>query len=229
MKRPLIAIMPSRYGGSFGVGKGYLDAIFDAGGLGVILPYTDDDRRIAELALLFDGFLFAGGGDVDPGYYGEHVSSDGLEIDNERDLFEYKMFHEIFPMRKPILGICRGIQVLNVFLGGSLYQHIEGHMQKKREEREQSVTISPDGLLYSIVGTEKIKTNSFHHQSIKTLGEHLFCNAVSSDGCVEAIHHTGHRFFLGLQWHPELYYKKDPAMRRVFEEFVRAAYRTAEE
>ena len=127
--RPLIGVSPSSVGGRPTVSGLYLDAIWRAGGLGVMLPYTNDPARWDAYASLFDGFLFTGGVDIDPARYGERVMHERVEIDPARDEFEAGLFAAAYPTGKPVLGVCRGVQVINVFLGGSLHQHIDGHSQ----------------------------------------------------------------------------------------------------
>ena len=224
MKRPMIGIMPSKYGEAMGVSWRYLNALRDCGNaLGVILPYTTDKEKINEYVGMFDGFLFSGGIDIDPKYYGEEKQFDSVQIDEERDSFEAAMFKPVYESKKPILGICRGIQVLNVFMGGTLYQHIDNHMQTiPGYQTEQKVKVVEGGLLAKITGKTELITNSFHHQNVKELGKGLICDAYSEDGYIECFHDTNHPFFLGIQWHPEMYYPTDPAMQNVFREFVGA-------
>jgi len=204
--------------------KEYLEAIWENGGMGVILPYTDDDAQINEYVKLFDGFLFCGGGDLDPKYYNEEILPKTANISSKRDEFEFRMFHAIYPTGKPILGICRGEQVINVFLGGTLYQHIEGHTEncgRGRGERAHSVSVDEKGLLFDLIGRNSLLTNTYHHQCVKRLADPLACDAVSEDGYVEAFHSLEHPFCLGVQWHPELYHDEDDSAN-IFKAFVNA-------
>lgn len=225
MSRPIIAVTPSYTKEGFvRMNPAYLDAVWDAGGLPVFVAYTVDSGKLAEYAEHFDGFLFAGGVDVDPKYYGESVQFDSVEISAARDSFELALFDEVLKTVKPVFGICRGIQLLNVALGGSLYQHIEGHSQKEKSSvRQQAVSVLPDTPLALITGEDKLAVNSFHHQAVKEVAPALRSAAVAGDGICECVYLPGHRFFLGVQWHPELFYTLDPAARALFEGFVDAA------
>ncbi len=224
-KRPLIGIAPSHTDDRPTVTMRYLDSIWRAGGLGVILSYTEDPAKLAEYADLFDGFLFSGGVDVDPARYGEEKRFDSVEIDEWRDRFEAGLFAAVYPTEKPILGICRGIQSINVFLGGTLHQHIDGHTQTDQPPaRPQPITLTPDGLLYRLAGKETLYVNSYHHQVVKDVAPGLVVNALSEDGYIEAVHAPDHPFLLGVQFHPEIYNAcaDDDHSRAIFEAFVAA-------
>ena len=205
--RPLIGVSPSCVGGRPTVSGLYLDAIWRAGGLGVMLPYTDEPARWGAYASLFDGFLFSGGVDIDPTRYGENaLSLPCVEIDPSRDAFEAGLFAAAYPTGKPILGICRGVQVINVFLGGSLYQHVEGHAQSAPGEvREQAVEVEKGSLLWQICGKKSLTVNSFHHQAVRAVAPALSVAARADDGGIEALWAPAHPFLLGVQFHPEIY------------------------
>lgn len=223
MKKAIIGILPSKYGTSMGTSRNYLDALWNSGALGVILSYTDDTKKIREYVDMFDGFLFSGGVDIDPIYYGEKKLFDSVEIEAERDLFEFNMFTPIYESKKPILGICRGIQVLNVFMGGTLYQHMENHMQSEPgTQPTHMINVTQGSLLEKITGQKQLFTNSFHHQNIKKIGNGLSIDALSEDGYIECIHAPEHPFFMGIQWHPEMYCNNDPCMQKIFDTFVNA-------
>lgn len=224
MKRPKIALMGGMDGNLISLNKEYLEAIWKNGGIGVVLPYTDDDMQISEFVETFDGFLFCGGGDLDPKYYDEDLHPRTSNISSKRDRFEFKMFHAVYPTGKAILGICRGEQVINVFLGGTLYQHIDGHSENcgcARGDRSHSVSLDEQGKLFSLLGKKSILTNTYHHQCVKTLADTLVRDAVSEDGYIEAFHSLEHPFCLGVQWHPELYYDNDESSN-IFKAFVNA-------
>lgn len=168
--RPVIGILGSHEGGELRIPTRYLNALWQGGALGVTLPYTTDRERIQEYVNSCDGFLYSGGVDVDPARYGESKQSDSVEIDGERDDFEFAMFPAVYDSGKPILGICRGIQAINVALGGTLYQHMEGHRQTQPgTERHQLIRLTPGTPLYAICGKSEIYVNSFHHQNVKQL------------------------------------------------------------
>lgn len=224
-KRPLIGVVSSRDGEKKMIHQRYLDAVWFAGGLPVVLPYTTDPRRLEEFATLFDGFLFSGGVDVDPVHYGEVKAFDSVEIDAPRDEFEEALFRVIHPTKKPILGICRGIQSINVWLGGSLHQHMEGHRQEvSGEERTHPIHVYEGSLFHRLCGKTSVMVNTFHHQAVKTPAPSLTVDAVSHDGYVEVVHEEGHPFLLAVQFHPEYYWQKedDDHSAILFRSLVRA-------
>ncbi len=217
--RPLIAVSPSCAGGRPTLSGLYLDALWRAGGLGVMLPYTADPVRLGAYAEMFDGFLFSGGVDIDPARYGETKQVDCVDIDPARDEFEAGLFDAVYPTGKPVLGICRGIQAVNVFLGGTLHQHIEGHMQTAAGDVcEQVITVEKGSLLHNICGQDSLRVNSFHHQAVKTPAPALAVDARTPDGCVEALHDPRHPFLLALQFHPER--APSPESALIFKAFV---------
>ena len=205
--------------------QNYLNSVWEAGAVGVFLAYTEDEDKLAEYAQVFDGFLFAGGDDMDPARYGEVKLFDSVEIDDDRDRFELGLYRHVKATGKPVLGICRGIQLLNVAEGGSLYQHIEGHRQtpKPGTVTEQVTKVEKASLLHDLIGEETILVNTFHHQNVKALAPTLAIDAVSEDGYIEAVHMPGHPFFLAVQWHPEIFRQSSVAMQKVFLAFVDAA------
>lgn len=206
-RRPVIGITPSvTEDGFIRMRPAYLDAVWRAGGMPVYVAYTSEPDKLDEYADAFDGFLFAGGVDLDPKYYGESVAFDSVEICPARDDFELALFERVIKSGKPVLGICRGIQLLNVAMGGSLHQHIEGHSQREGVAvRTQKTEILPSTPLSDILGgTRPLEVNSFHHQAVKDIAPELRSAAFAADGICEAIYLPGHRFFLGVQWHPEL-------------------------
>lgn len=223
MNRPIIGIISSKDDSKLVINQDYLDAVWISGGIGLVLPYTCEDQAIREWSDTLNGFLFSGGGDISPKYYGENDTGESKNICSLRDEFELKLLKDLFKKNKPILGICRGMQLINVFLGGKLNQHIKGHMQDSpRNTREQKTRVCEKSLLREIIDKERIITNSFHHQSIKTTGIKIEIDAYSEDGCIEAIHVNDHKFCLGVQWHPENCYMNDDSSKRIFESFVKS-------
>ncbi len=232
--RPLIGITPSHEKDQLRLSARYLDAIWQAGGLGVLLPYTEDATRLAAYAVLFDGFLFSGGGDPDPALYGQKVD-DGLaahlDIDPARDAFEAALFQAVYhaPAAKPILGICRGMQAINVFLGGTLYPHIEGHRQSEpREARPQTVHLTKGGFLHRLCGQNSLQVNSFHHQAVRGPAPGLVVDAVCTDGIIEAFYAPAHPFLVGVQFHPECYFHTEdttPHAKKLFAAWMNACRR----
>lgn len=224
MQRPIIGITSSKNAqGKIEMSQHYLNAVWEAGALGVFLAYTQDENKLFEYAQLFDGFLFAGGVDVDPVLYGEQIAFDSVEIDAERDSFELALYRHVIATGKPVLGICRGLQLINVAEGGSLYQHIEGHRQDvPGTQTEQKTLVYKGSMLMELIEEDQIMTNTFHHQNVKALAPTLLPDAESADGYIEAAHKSCHRFCLGVQWHPEIYRQSDPAMQKLFAVFVNA-------
>ena len=225
--RPLIGITSSMVDDrTIKMNQNYFSAVYEAGGMPVFLPYTLGAERAKEIHSEFDGFLFAGGVDIDPKYYGEEITGDGVEVCAPRDEFELALLEELKESPKPILGICRGIQVMNVACGGTLIQDMDGHRQSEpRECRPQSVNLAPDSLLLRLAGDERISVNSFHHQAIKDASPWYKVTACADDGTVEAIElkRPMGRFALGVQWHPEMLYETDRVSRAIFDAFIQAA------
>jgi putative glutamine amidotransferase len=172
-----------------------------------------------------DGFLFTGGVDLHPSKYGETIQFDSVSVDEHRDAFEEGLFAAVYPTRKPILGICRGIQSINVWLGGSLHQHIDGHRQEPhRVNRTHPITIYEGSMLHAICGKTSVMVNSAHHQVLKDVASQLVVDAVSPEGYVEAAHQPDHPFLFAVQFHPEAYYhtEEDDHAAAIFKAFVDA-------
>ena len=222
MKKPIIGIMPSHDGDYMKLKNTYHDAIWTAGGVPLTLSYTTDKDRLAEYIEMCDGFLFSGGMDLNPALYGEEIKFDNVEIDTPRDDFESAIFPMVYATNKPVLGICRGLQGLNVFLGGTLYQHIDNHGQRPipGTEPTQHVNVIEGSKLYNITGKNELMVNTFHHQAIKDMASCLEVDAVADDGTIEAVHHNERDFFVAVQWHPEIYFKTDEAMQKLFLTFI---------
>jgi putative glutamine amidotransferase len=207
--RPVIGITGNYQAdnNSFCLRDYYVASIANAGGIAVILPSTTDEGLIEDYLGICQGLLFSGGGDLDPVYWGECPEQNIGEIDPLRDGFELSLARKAFLNHKAVLGICRGCQVLNVALGGSLIQDIKSwmsHGQKApRDYPIHDIFIEQNSQLFGIMSSERIRVNSFHHQALKELGRGLSITAMSADGTVEAIESREHPFYLGVQWHPE--------------------------
>ena len=229
MRKPVIGITASYSdSGRISMNPAYVDAIRENGGIGCLLSRPTDPAELAALAADLDGLLFAGGDDVDPARYGETISHPSVKITAERDAFELALFAEFVQTGKPILGICRGIQLLNVALGGSLHQHIEGHRQSPTPGSQpvQSVTVEAGTLLARLIGHSEglgaLPVNTFHHQAVKQPGRGTIVSARAADGIIEAIELPDYPFLLGVQWHPELFWRHYPAIQGIFAGFVAA-------
>ena len=175
-----------------------------------------------------DGLLLPGGGDLQPHLYGQEVDPKCGKPDIARDAGEWAILEEFLPTGKPILGICRGVQLMNVFCGGTLHQDIVDisickHSDfKNRSGFTHKVTLTPGTRLHTILGVDTCNANSMHHQAAAQVAPGLAVSAVSADGIVEALEKPDHSFFVGVQWHPEHMYKKDIVQRKIFSAFVDA-------
>ena len=225
--RPIIGITSSMSDNSFiRMRRNYFDAILDAGGIPVFMPHNGGAEDAAKFLEFCDGVLFAGGDDVDPKHYGEEIAFDSVETTPLRDDFELALADLLKQTGKPILGICRGAQLINVAFGGSLYQHIDGHRQDERGAVNlRNAKVEAGSLLHEIVGEDEIKTNSFHHQAVKAVAPGFIASARADDGTVEAIEpaEKSERFILAVQWHPEYLFKHDAPAKKLFHTFVDAA------
>lgn len=226
MRKPIIGITASYSdSGRISMNPAYVDAIRLNGGIGVLLSRPTDPAEIADLAASLDGLLFAGGDDVDPKYYGEEISHPKVSITPARDVFELAIYREFIKTGRPILGICRGVQLLNVALGGSLHQHIDDHHQSPTPGSQpvQTANIAPGTKLASLCGVSgETAINSFHHQAVKVPAPGAVVSAVAPDGIIEAIELPDHPFFVGVQWHPELFWRDHETMHGLFRGFIEA-------
>jgi len=204
-----------------------ISAITEAGGLPLVLPNVMDQDTIQHYAEVLDGLLLTGGGDIDPSYFEEEPHPNLGRICPERDFFEIELIRQMLPRNKPILGICRGCQILNVAIGGDMYQDIHAQHETPLLQHNQQapyhhcshfVEVKENSLLYNIVKSNRFKVNSFHHQAVRRVGEGFAVCAAAGDGVIEAFESAGHRFAIGVQWHPE--HLKDEYSARLFRAFV---------
>ena len=213
------------------LGDSYVKAITQAGGVPVLLPNNLDISTVREIAAGLDGFLLSGGGDVDPALFGARGTSDLGTVTPRRDDFELALTRYLLnETEKPILGICRGIQVMNVAMGGTL--HIDLPRDGKlchsltmypRNVRTHDVQVVSRTRMEEIMEGCKGRVNSFHHQAIRDVADGLVVSAVSvDDEVVEAVELPGERFVVGVQWHPEEL-TEFPEARTLFHQFVKAA------
>lgn len=214
---------------SFYLPRPYVMAVTVAGGTPLVLPHVDD-TCIDELSNLLDGLLLAGGGDIHPMFYGCTDSGKLKRVDPIRDRFELTLVKRFAQTGKPILGICRGMQVLNVAFGGNLYQDVGeltdvNHWQKAPvHEPIHTITLKRGTLLHKIMGQTTLMVNSFHHQAVKTVADGFIVSALAEDGIIEAIEHPDYGFMLGVQFHPEYMYEGEP-FNKLFAAFVAACKR----
>jgi len=206
----------------------YISAVTRSGGIPVLLPPTPSDPGVVLGAL--SGLVVTGGPDVDPSLYGAEAHTETDRPRPERDAWESALCMAAVEVDMPLLAVCRGLQVMNVALGGTLHQHLpeitgtEAHRQVRGTMSPVAISVAPDSVLASVVGTST-EGLCHHHQSVDHLGQGLRSVAQAADGTIEAAEVPGRRFALGVQWHPET----DPADDRLFEALVQAAsdYRTA--
>ncbi len=210
----------------------YINSIFAAGGIPVSIPIIYDENDYDYYLNLIDGILFTGGLDISPLTYDENPLREINEISSIRDKYEFGLFRKAYDRKIPILGICRGHQLANIALGGSLYQDIYvqtpdtlGHNPKgiSKDELYHSIDINKDTKLYDIFKSEKVFVNSNHHQSIKELGKNLTISAFSEDKIIEAIEATDERFLIGVQFHPECLSERYSQFLDLFKAFISAA------
>jgi gamma-glutamyl-gamma-aminobutyrate hydrolase PuuD len=181
----------------------------------------------------FDGLVLGGGGDVDPARYGHPLREDaGVEVDSERDATDFALFEQAWRGSLPILGICRGLQVVNVALGGTLVQDLPSerpspvtHQRSRKEKtgRDHVVKVAPGTRLRTIAGANEIPVNSRHHQAIETPASDLRIAATAPDGVIEAAESGPERWLLAVQWHPENLVG-DPVSEKLFAEFARVVH-----
>ncbi len=210
----------------------YVRAIEDLGGLPVILPLAADQSDRRRLLKDLDGLLLTGSGpDLPPTLYGERQRFPFKLVSRRRSSFELAMAKLALSEGLPTLGICGGMQAINVALGGSLYQDIPGQLDSPLAHRQRppatelshTITIAEGSLLHRVTQQREMRVNSSHHQSVKKVAPGLASSAVAPDGVVEAIESPRRPFFLAIQWHPEFLYERFALHRRLFEAFLRAA------
>lgn len=190
---------------------GYLKGIELAGGASVVLPLTDDVQVLESILERCAGVLIPGGHDVEPARYGQQLLPECGELSPARDGLEDWIIGWALEWDVPVLGICRGAQMLNVHLGGTLYQDLPSQrpeslnhsQQPPYEQLVHTVTVRDESMLARFTGAGTLQVNSLHHQAIWQVAPGLEVDAVSEDGIVEAVHMPGKRFVLGVQWHPE--------------------------
>lgn len=211
--------------------EAYVTALLKCGALPVLIPVDLPLDSIDMLLHKFDGFLLSGGADIDPSLFGGEPNTRVYGVNATRDNFEIALVNALAFKQRPLLCICRGTQVLNVAMGGTLYTDIASQVPdaKKhdwfpgyaRDRLSHKVFVKENTRLYSIIESNEIHTNSLHHQSIKLVGKDLTINACAEDGIIEGIELTGHVFMIGVQWHPE-WLQSDPLTMKLFQSFVDA-------
>ncbi len=235
-KRPVIGVSDaSRDGKNAAVPRSYIDAVLQAGGIPVVIPVMYDEKKVLELLDAMDGIIFAGGGDFDPAYYNERPIPQTGNINVPRDEFEMKLVHLAAERSIPVLGICRGLQLINIAFGGSLYQDLPAqyynssirHRQKQpNDEASHAVYVEDNTVFAGIVEERMLMVNSSHHQAIKKVARGFRVAGKSPDDIVEVIEKVdGENWILGVQFHPEARVVRDRAMRLIFQRFIEEAGR----
>lgn len=210
-----------------------MEGVNAAGGIAVLLPLDMGREMLEEVLDRFDGFLLSGGPDIDARYFGEENLKFGGKISPYRDAAEIKLARAAVELGKPLLAICRGLQVLNVALEGTLYQDIHSQLKDRELLKHwqeapdwypaHDVKLEKDTKLRSCFRKESLGVNSYHHQAVKAVGKGLGITAVSSDGIIEALEHESHRFAVGVQWHPEMMWREDREYLKLFEALINSS------
>ena len=213
--------------------RAYIKAVENAGGVPFLLPITENPATIARCLDAVDGILLSGGVDVEPSCYGETPHPALGETDADRDAAEIALIRLALKRDKPVFAICRGLQILNVALGGTLYQdlptekpseirHAQTEQNIPRPEAVHSIRIDPDSRLARVVGASTMQVNSLHHQALKDVADGLKVTAWAADNVIEAAEMPDKRFVVALQCHPEELASWQPESQRLFAAFVAA-------
>jgi putative glutamine amidotransferase len=237
MPSPIIAITTWRKTDAqnyptFHLAEAYSQAVIQAGASPLLIPLGISEEHLESLLARFDGVIFSGGGDIAPQFYGAADNPKIKELDVDRDRLELSLFRLVRQKRIPFLAICRGLQLVNIALGGTLYADIatcytgaikHDFMEKfPRNFRAHDVRVNRKSHLHAILGRSSLEVNSIHHQAVERLAEELSASAYSPDGLVEAVELSNYPFGIGVQWHPECLLEM-PEMRELFRSFVSAA------
>lgn len=225
-------VLDGTYPPSFLMTQVYIQRLGLAGAAPIIVPLLRSDDALRAIYERLDGLFLAGGVDVDPSYYGESPHPKLGDVNRDRDRVELALLRWALEDDMPILAVCRGIQVLNVAAGGTLYQDIEAqvphairhnyHKVKPRNYRAHEVTVEPGSRLSTVMGTQAISVNSLHHQAVKDVAPTFRATARAVDGIIEGIEGLNGHFAVGVQWHPEALAEEDAAMQALFDRFVDA-------
>jgi len=227
--KPIIGIVSCGYKNQRQfVPQTYIEAVEQSAGNPVILPCTLEEEAYICYGRQCDGFVFCGGDDVTPLLFGEELMTGQGATDYRTDQFHINLMKHLLSLKLPILAICRGMQILNIALGGTIYQDISlrwpasmNHMQLSTDRSDpcHKITVLKDSILSNILEKNEV-VNSFHHQCIRILGAKLKISAVASDGIIEAIESDLLPFVIGVQWHPECMWKTSQSMQKLFSVFI---------
>lgn len=227
-RRPFVAIpgrhVPEAKGHRTPVvsgGRFYADAVHRAGGLPVVIPPTDDPAVVTATIERCEALVLLGGGDINPARYGQAEHARLYGVDDFLDGFEIAALGHALARDIPVLAICRGHQVLNVALGGTLIQHLD--TTDDHRDVMHTVHLVPGSKVAAAMGTTEPDVHSFHHQAIDRPGDGLVVTSTAHDGTIESVEHTAARWVVGVQWHPEDSASSDPEQQALFDELVRAS------
>ena len=230
MKRIVIGLTPQGDGNKgYNISPDFIRALSSLGAIAITLPsVTDDDALLYDSLSLCDGIIFTGGPDVRPELFGETIIPSCGSINDERDTYEIKLYKMAMELDKSILGVCRGVQVMNIAEGGNIYQDIYSqsgtmlvHHTLDGKRAFHNVAITDKNVFDKIkFSSDSFTVNSYHHQSVKDLANGYEPFAYSSDGLVEAIYMPSRRFVAGVQWHPEKRFEGDENSFRILIDFV---------
>lgn len=226
--RPIIGITCGLNENSNSIGSEYISAIEEAGGTPIALTLVKRDECIDDYIRIIDGLLLSGGVDADPILYNEEPHPALGRIDVDRDKVEMQLISKAISIGLPILGICRGIQILNVAAGGTLYQDINSNFNNVLKHRQNApgyygthnIEVRSESRLLRIIGQSKIRVNSFHHQAVKEVAPGFIISAIAHDGVIEGIESINNNFAIGVQFHPELMWQNNPPINALFTEFI---------
>lgn len=208
----------------------YIRSVVEADGLPMILPQLNK-KAAKEIVQKIDGLILSGGLDVHPSTYQQRIQDESYSYSVERDQYELALLEEALKQNKPVLGICRGAQLINSAFGGNLVADIEAKLPKSKtkhiqelepEKGTHGITICQNSILYRILKEPSLVVNSFHHQAVNQVGKGLKASSWTDDGLIESIEGTEFKFLVGVQWHPEIMSGNDLASQLLFQRFVEA-------
>ncbi|TSI10124.1 gamma-glutamyl-gamma-aminobutyrate hydrolase family protein [Lysinibacillus sp. BW-2-10] len=235
--KPIIGITMTVIKEKYNINVPYVQSVLEAGGLPFCIPFGVE-KDAAQVVEVIDGLLLTGGVDVHPHYFQEEPHPQLGEVMLERDKVEIALAHAALNKKLPIFAICRGIQLLNVALGGTLYQDINAQYEQEpllhkqqalRHEPSHFVDVVQGSILHKIVGKDRIAVNSLHHQAVKDVSDILKVSSRASDGIIEAMELENYPFCIAVQWHPEeMAVKGDTHSRELFRAFIEACGGTGE-
>lgn len=241
MRKPVIGLTPGHNTDSQDafMRPSYLGALTAAGAIPVMLPLESAPEDYRQIAEMFDGFLFTGGPDPHPTLFGEETHRQCGSVSIKRDAMELALLSQVMAVKKPVLGICRGIQIINVGLGGTIYQDIPSMFYENSEHKpdfplahqqpydyktwSHTISLDPKSRLAQICGSKTLKVNSMHHQAVKDLGPGLVACGTAPDGLIEALEMPDYPWLFAVQWHPEYLWEQDGSAALLFESFVAAS------